>query len=238
MAITVMVTMTVIAIVIIFLKNTFCYKITTCGTGSWRSQTSLISDSKSQVLYRVLFLGQGVKEAVDARRLHHQLYPNQVQSPVNSPPSWWWASSWSRFSTSRGQPGGLLRVWRSLSPPPSEAPLFQEKKYKEYLTIFSEEDFFGKTPFFPMFEFSLQSFGHETKLFPVGGSIVQVTFVSWHHCVVFIFASCCHFWSGAYGWTSNRRHRCKCRLQERRRGRWILKIWWNNPVSLDWKAFP
>ena len=84
-------------------------------------------------------------------------------------------------------------------PPPSEAPPFQEKKYKEYLTIFSEEDFFGKTPFFPMFEFSLQSFGHETKVFPVGGSVVQVTFVSWHHCIVFIFDSCCHFWSGDYG---------------------------------------
>ena len=52
---------------------------------------------------------------------------------------------------------------------------------------FPKEDLFGKTPLFPMFEFSLQSFGHETKLFPVGGSIVQVTFVSWHHCIVFIF---------------------------------------------------
>ena len=52
---------------------------------------------------------------------------------------------------------------------------------------FPKEDLFGKTPLFPMFEFSVQSFGHETKLFPVGGSIVQVTFVSWHHCIVFIF---------------------------------------------------
>ena len=27
----------------------------------------------------MLYLGQGVKEAVDARRLHHQLFPDQVQ---------------------------------------------------------------------------------------------------------------------------------------------------------------
>jgi len=37
-----------------------------------------ITTAVAQVLYRVLFLGQGIKEAVDARRLHHQLYPNQV----------------------------------------------------------------------------------------------------------------------------------------------------------------
>ena len=30
------------------------------------------------MIYRVLFLGQAIKEAVDSRRLHHQLYPNQV----------------------------------------------------------------------------------------------------------------------------------------------------------------
>ena len=37
------------------------------------------SSLPDQVLYRVLYLGQGVKEAVDARRLHHQLFPDQVQ---------------------------------------------------------------------------------------------------------------------------------------------------------------
>ena len=43
-----------------------------------KSQVLHSTDWKSQVLYRILFLGQGVKEAVDSRRLHHQLYPNQV----------------------------------------------------------------------------------------------------------------------------------------------------------------
>ena len=28
---------------------------------------------------------------------------------------------------------------------------------------------------FPLLEFSLQSFGHKTELFPIGGSVVQVT---------------------------------------------------------------
>lgn len=37
-----------------------------------------ITTAVAQVLYRVLYLGQGVKEAVDARRLHHQLFPDQV----------------------------------------------------------------------------------------------------------------------------------------------------------------
>ena len=32
-----------------------------------------------QVLYRLLYLGQDAKEAVDARRLHHQLVPMRVQ---------------------------------------------------------------------------------------------------------------------------------------------------------------
>merc|ERR1719433_373311 len=37
-----------------------------------------ITTAVAQVIYRVLFLGQAIKEAVDSRRLHHQLYPNQV----------------------------------------------------------------------------------------------------------------------------------------------------------------
>ena len=43
---------------------------------------------------------------------------------------------------------------------------------------------------FPLLEFSLQSFGHKTDLFPIGGSVVQVTFYQCHHS-----------WSGAYGWS-------------------------------------
>ena len=32
----------------------------------------------AQVLYRMLYLGQSVKQAVDARRLHHQLIPMEI----------------------------------------------------------------------------------------------------------------------------------------------------------------
>ena len=32
-----------------------------------------------QVLYRMIYLGQTVKEAVDARRLHHQLVPMEIK---------------------------------------------------------------------------------------------------------------------------------------------------------------
>lgn len=73
-----------------------------------------ITTAVAQVLYRVLFLGQGIKEAVDARRLHHQLYPNQVL-------------------------------------------------YESGTTRWLVE--------------GLQAFGHETKLFPIGGSIVQALMV-------------------------------------------------------------
>ena len=32
----------------------------------------------AQVLYRMVYMGQSVKEAVDARRLHHQLIPMEI----------------------------------------------------------------------------------------------------------------------------------------------------------------
>ena len=32
----------------------------------------------AQVLYRIVYLGQSVKQAVDARRLHHQLIPMEI----------------------------------------------------------------------------------------------------------------------------------------------------------------
>eukprot|EP00092_Neocalanus_flemingeri_P032572 GFUD01035427.1.p1 GENE.GFUD01035427.1~~GFUD01035427.1.p1 ORF type:complete len:627 (+),score=232.88 GFUD01035427.1:244-2124(+) len=38
-----------------------------------------ITTSVAQVLYRMLYLGQTVKEAVDARRLHHQLVPMEIK---------------------------------------------------------------------------------------------------------------------------------------------------------------
>ena len=33
----------------------------------------------AQVLFRMVYLGQSVKEAVDARRLHHQLIPMEIK---------------------------------------------------------------------------------------------------------------------------------------------------------------
>merc|ERR1719481_442244 len=39
---------------------------------------SKITTAVSQVLFRVLYLGEGIKEAVDARRLHHQLLPKEL----------------------------------------------------------------------------------------------------------------------------------------------------------------
>jgi len=38
-----------------------------------------ITTAVAQVLFRMLYLGQGVKEAVDARRLHHQLMPMELK---------------------------------------------------------------------------------------------------------------------------------------------------------------
>lgn len=73
-----------------------------------------ITTAVAQVIYRTVYLGQGIKEAVDARRLHHQLYPNQVLYELG---------------TTRWMADGL------------------------------------------------KSFGHDTKLFPVGGSIVQALLV-------------------------------------------------------------
>lgn len=37
-----------------------------------------IITSVAQVIYRMVYMGQTVKEAVDARRLHHQLVPMKI----------------------------------------------------------------------------------------------------------------------------------------------------------------
>ena len=37
-----------------------------------------IITSVAQVIYRLIYMGQSVKEAVDARRLHHQLVPMKI----------------------------------------------------------------------------------------------------------------------------------------------------------------
>ena len=39
---------------------------------------SKIITAVAQTLIRTLYLGQNVKEAVDARRFHHQLFPNEL----------------------------------------------------------------------------------------------------------------------------------------------------------------
>ena len=44
-----------------------------------------LSSAFFQVLLRLLFLGEDAKEAVDARRLHHQLLPMKVTNKIKCP---------------------------------------------------------------------------------------------------------------------------------------------------------
>jgi len=50
----------------------------------FKSQKEL-SSAFFQVLLRLLFLGEDAKEAVDARRLHHQLLPMKVTNKIKCP---------------------------------------------------------------------------------------------------------------------------------------------------------